>query len=66
MAMIPVRVVVPSFRAHHVASIKQVKPTRSQKNGRWVICQNIGEIVTFRMDHMAALIAMAPISRLVK
>lgn len=66
VAMIPVKVVVPSFLVHQVTSIRQVKPAKPQKNGRWVICQNTGEIVTLRIDHMAALIAMAVMSRLVK
>lgn len=66
VAMTPTKVAVPGFLVHHVANIRQAKPIMSQKNGRWVIFQSIGEMMTLRIDHIAALIEIAAISRLVK
>ncbi len=66
VAVIPVMVTAPNFLIHHKASISEMIPSMSQKNGMWVALQKIGAIYAPSTLHRAAHMAIAAISRLVK
>ena len=66
VAIKPTDVAVPAFFVHQTDIMRQVKPSRSQAKGRWVIVKKTGEIVTLRTPHRAAHIAIATISLLLK
>jgi len=66
VAVIPVTVTAPNFLIHHKASISDIIPNMSQKNGMWVVLQKIGAIYAPSTLHRAAHMAIAAISRLVK
>lgn len=68
VATTPVIVAVPSFRVHHVTSIRLAKPDMSQKTGAYprVRFMTTGFIVTFRTTHKAPKMELAATSRLVK
>ena len=66
VAIIPVAVTAPNFLIHHKASISEMMPSMSQKNGIWVALQKIGAMYALSTLHRAAHIAIAAMSRLVK
>lgn len=66
VAIIPVIVTPPNFLTHHKASISEIIPSMSQKNGMWVAPQKIGAIYALSTLHKAAHMVIAAISRLVK
>ncbi len=66
VAVIPVMVTAPNFLIHHKASISEMIPSMSQKNGMCVALQKIGAMYAPSTLHRAAHMAIAAISRLVK
>jgi len=66
VAITPVTVTTPNFLTHHKASMSEIIPSISQKNGMWVVLQKIGAMYALSTLHRAAHIAIAAMSRLVK
>jgi len=66
VAVIPVTVTAPNFLIHHKASVSEITPNISQKNGILVVLQKIGAMYALSTLHRAAHMAIAAISRLVK
>ena len=66
VAIIPVKVTAPSLLTYHKARIKEIIPSMSHRNGRWVALQKIGAIYALNTLHNAANNAIAVMSRLVK
>ncbi len=66
VAMSPMAVMAPSFRIHHAASDKTVKPIRSHKIGKPVSRKTMGEKIELRTPQRAAPTAIAATSWLLR
>ena len=66
VAISPMAVIAQAFLIHHAATVRTVKPIKSQSTGRCVMLKTIGEKIELSTPHKAAHNAIAAMSRLLK